>query len=522
MTSNRGGRPATGSIKWRAGQWWARVTLPNGSRPWVDLDPNILRDDVAGAKACAAQVSADARNPEAPRVKARVKETVGEFAGRWLADREGRVKSLRSDRARLRDHVLSLIGTDDVRAIGRERIELVRDDLDRKIARAELSWKTAANVWTCVTSLFDDAVNAKRRELRVREDNPCRDVKPPDRGAKKQKQFLWPSEAVQLFECRRVPLRWRRAVAVAIYTFARDGELRALEWSDVDLAHGTISITRAYNQNTKRVEQTKTGDTRRFTIEPALLPLLEAMHREAGGKGHVLSLAPQGNMARKLRLYLKRAGVTRPELLEASPTRKPMTAHDLRATGLTWLAVRGDEPLRIMQRAGHASFGTTQGYIRTAEAIRQGFGEPFPPLPACLLSGPGVSSRVSVLPRSGSRDAEKTAAAQYRRRDSNPTEEPIPEPGKDAGSSMPPDVAGDESAPGSRPLAAGSHPSERPEPKPEASERPSVAVLRAKLDAAIVAEAWHAVKAIRERIAEAERDEADASGKVVSLDARRR
>jgi hypothetical protein len=44
-------------------------------------------------------------------------------------------------------------------------------------------------------------------------------------------------------------------------------------------------------------------------------------------------------------------------------------------------------------------------------------------------------------------------------------------------------------------------------------------VLRRKLDRAIMAEAWDAVKAIRERIAEVERA---AAGNVVALDARRR
>lgn len=63
------------------------------------------------------------------------------------------------------------------------------------------------------------------------------------------------------------------------------------------------------------------------------------------------------------------------------PHDKAAGFHDLRATGLTWMAVRGDEPLRIMQRAGHEDFATTQIYIRTAEAVRDGFGAPFPPLP---------------------------------------------------------------------------------------------------------------------------------------------
>lgn len=58
-----------------------------------------------------------------------------------------------------------------------------------------------------------------------------------------------------------------------------------------------------------------------------------------------------------------------------------------RARACNWMAVRGDEPLKIMQRAGHTDFRTTQLYVREAEAVREGFGDVFPPLPESLLGG---------------------------------------------------------------------------------------------------------------------------------------
>lgn len=82
---------------------------------------------------------------------------------------------------------------------------------------------------------------------------------------------------------------------------------------------------------------------------------------------------------------LPHANVTRHELHHTDETRKALTWHDLRATGITWTAIRGDDPLHIQHRAGHTSFSTTQGYIRQAEAVREGFGDVFPPL-AVLLS----------------------------------------------------------------------------------------------------------------------------------------
>jgi hypothetical protein len=45
----------------------------------------------------------------------------------------------------------------------------------------------------------------------------------------------------------------------------------------------------------------------------------------------------------------------------------------------------GDEPLRIMQRAGHSAFETTKICLREAENLSAGFGNVFPALPPDLL-----------------------------------------------------------------------------------------------------------------------------------------
>jgi integrase len=227
-------------------------------------------------------------------VPATVTETVAEYAKRWLADREGRVNAIRDDRSRIRDHVLPTLGPLDVRTFDRDDVEGLRDELDAKITKGALAWKTVACVWTLVTSMCGDMVSAKKREFRMRSDNPCRDVKPPERGARKAKQYLYPSELLTFVSCEAVPLRWRRAVALAVYLFPRDGELRELRWDaggDVDVERGVLSITRALNARTGKAESTKSGETRRFAVEPSVLPLLRAMHAESKGRGDRRRLA---------------------------------------------------------------------------------------------------------------------------------------------------------------------------------------------------------------------------------------
>jgi hypothetical protein len=118
-----------------------------------------------------------------------------------------------------------------------------------------------------------------------------------------------------------------------------------------------------------------------------------------------VKLEDDRHLSRVLRRLLTVAKVERAELYASDLTRKPITWHDLRATGLTWLAVRGEEPLRIKQRAGHTAFAMTEKYIREGEAVRDGFGDVFPPLPEDLLGGVSLAESLSGPP-----DAHDTAS----------------------------------------------------------------------------------------------------------------
>ena len=252
---------------------------------------------------------------------------------------------VRTDRIVLDLHVHPTIGRLGIAAVTRTDLKRLVETLDEKVRSGALSWKTATNVWMTVRALFRDAQGAKRVDLCVRDDNPADGVAGPDEGAKKAKQYLYLSEFLTLVSCDRVPIRWRRLFALAAYTYTRPGELAALEWGDVDLEHGTIHVHKSIDRVRKSdVGSTKTETARRVPIEPELLPLLRVLRDRAGGKGAVCSMPSPGMLSRKLRLYLERAGVTRPELLVPTPTSKAMTFYDLRATGITWCAVRGDVP----------------------------------------------------------------------------------------------------------------------------------------------------------------------------------
>lgn len=396
-------RPATGSPRWNAkdGRWEARVTLIGGDRKPVVMsgiarcvNGTPLKDSPRDCEHCAharrrAQLISDqARaNGAVPESTA---ETLNEWSVRWFADRERRgLTSVRDDRSHYTLHAAELLGTIAIAVVSREDLERFVERLDRKVLAGEISWKTAGNIWGTVSKMFDDAANAKARDLRARDDNPAKEVRGPDQGDDRAKQFLYPSEFLAFVECPIVPMIWKRAAAVAIYCVPRDGEQRVLTAEAIDREHGTIHVHKAWNRRARVEKSTKTGATRRFSMEANVLPLMEYLC-DAAGEGPLVPMPSERDMSRGLKRWLRKAGVTREELFTDTATTKSLTWHDLRATGLTWMAVRGDEPLKIMQRAGHKDFATTQIYIRTAESVRVGFGEVFPPLPPGLFTPEGV------------------------------------------------------------------------------------------------------------------------------------
>jgi hypothetical protein len=223
------------------------------------------------------------------------------------------------------------------------------------------------------------------------------------------------------------------------------------------------------------------------------------------------------HMSRGLRRWLRVAKVDRAALHIGTPTQKALTWHDLRATGLTWMAVRGDDPLKIRQRAGHSTFSTTELYVREAEAVREGFGDPFPVLPETLLGGSGGIATSFAPMRNLAPDPAKIEAILER--DTSLETEPknSPETGKHAA----PSIVGDAPQRETTLAPQTSRPS-KSEPRSTVlgdAQPLTLDLLRCKLDAAIVAEAWDAVKAIRERMVEVERE---AAGNLVRLEAHRR
>lgn len=404
--------------QWRDGMWKVRVTDPNPDavprRPWVPIEGVPLSDPALAQRKANVIVEIVRANGI---VSITGGETVDAWIGRWFSWRESRVERVKTARGQYDLHVRAVVGHLPMSAIGPEHGRRIVDVLDALVAAGKMEWKTAINVWSIMSKAMKDAAGAKSESLRVLEANPFAGVAGPDRGQAKQRQYLYPEDLLALVACEAIPLWRRRVYAFAVYSYVRAGELAALRWPDVDAVRGHVSVHDAVSRYGKRSEEaarraggdgTKSEQARRYTLEPEILPMLQAMLEEADDvAGLVFQKLPpyhgRDGQAPTLRADLLKAGVRRAALHESTRTRKRLTFHDLRATACTWAAIRGDSPMKIMARSGHETLEVLMGYVREAEAVRDGFGDVFPPLPAELGGGeiecPGSVPSVPELPK---------------------------------------------------------------------------------------------------------------------------
>jgi hypothetical protein len=229
--------------------------------------------------------------------------------------------------------------------------------------------------------------------------DPSVGVQAPEKGGATSKVYPYPSEYLALASCEDVPLKWRELHTIAAYTYARPGELRVLEWSDVDLEDQQLHITKDWDYQNACNKTPKTDEMRHPPIEPSLLPLLRRMRERAKGKGLVVPLLSQVNeddLGEITRRHFAAAECRRPRLYKRSKCERHIVFRSWRDAGITWAIVRGDDIVKVQRRAGHKRLETTMRYVVEAENRGATFGTPFPRLPASLLESSKSASKLTA------------------------------------------------------------------------------------------------------------------------------
>lgn len=184
----------------------------------------------------------------------------------------------------------------------------------------------------------------------------------PKPGAQKAKVCLYPDEDRKLLGCVEIPLVRRLFYGFLAREGMRAGEAHALRWTDLDVERGAV-----------RLDSNKTDDARAWALDPGVTRALVAWRSVLSSQGKVPPLVFAGlshsRAADVLRLDLRLAGVTRPELYETSKNRQPIRVHDLRATMVTLSLANDRTEGWISARTGHRSSAMIARYRRAAQTM---------------------------------------------------------------------------------------------------------------------------------------------------------
>lgn len=169
---------------------------------------------------------------------------------------------------------------------------------------------------------------------------------------------LTASEAQKLLiEAKHLGHRFYTVWAIALFTGMRSGELYALRWDDVDLEHNRIFVTRSWCSKAG-FGPTKSQKNRVVPVSQSLRDLLLEIKASQLQKGQSEFVLPHlsewqgGTQALVLRDFCKSIGIT------------PVKFHDLRATFITQMLMRGVPLAQVMSIVGHNQLKTTNTYLR--------------------------------------------------------------------------------------------------------------------------------------------------------------
>jgi integrase len=272
------------------------------------------------------------------------KETFGEFSARWFETyvrANNKSSEQRSKRIILRRHLEPWFGEIVLARIKPSEIEMYKSF---KLSQG-LSSKTINNhlavLGKCLRTAVEwEVIMVMPKMKTLRTPPPPFDV-------------LTPNEARRLLSDATRPM-WRDMVRVALRTGMRRGELCALDWSDIDVASGLITVRRRVYRG--EVDSPKNN---RIHYIPMTDDLRVLFASAPGRRGYIFPRTTglpvaESTMTRELAHMCQRVGI------------RPIGWHVLRHTFASRLVSEGVPLPAVKELLGHASITMTMRYTHLA------------------------------------------------------------------------------------------------------------------------------------------------------------
>jgi integrase len=235
-----------------------------------------------------------------------------------------------------------------------------------KMLDAGLSPNSVRRYHSRLKSCLDLAVKQGKIEI-----NPCRRVELP-RAKKPKNACLEEEEVHKLLEACSEHQLLKTLVPLALASSAREGELLALTWQDVDLEAGILrinkSLSRGLDQHGRQTissRETKTESSVREILLPSFAVDALRLHRNEQREWDLSS----GRRNRANLIFCTRNGTpiyanNMTRIFKRFATRLGLghvTFHDLRHTSATMLLEDGASAIAVQQRLGHSDIKITLG-----------------------------------------------------------------------------------------------------------------------------------------------------------------
>ena len=279
--------------------------------------------------------------------------TVGEYLAGWLRDISApavRPRTLEGYQDHVRAYISPRIGRVPLARLTPNQVQSMESELVRSGGRGgrSLSPRTVCQTHRVLHKALEDAV---RMGLVSR--NVCRLVDPPRFPRHEVRTLAW-GEVIRLLEQVDNPLL-RTLFLLAVHTGLRRSELCGLEWGDVDLERGVLSVRRGLvvQASGPRLREPKSGRGRVVVLTEESAEALAGLRDRRSGNGDFVFCRRDGTPLKPdwvtyaFRRAARRAGFL------------GLRLHDLRHTHASLMLSEGVHLKVVSERLGHSSVAVT-------------------------------------------------------------------------------------------------------------------------------------------------------------------
>lgn len=314
------------------GRWIGRLSDGHGGHRYVT---GVDKKDVQRRLRALARSTISRRAPV---------ETVGAFLARWLdetASRTLRPRTLESYRVIVQKHIAPAVGHIDL-------VDLTPLDVQAMLNGIDRSPQTVAHARKVLSASLQQALRWGLVERNVAR------LVPAPRVTRRELHPLSAAEARAFLKATRARPQWPLYV-LALTTGMRRGELLALQWRDIDLTRGTVTVTATLRQLSRYQfvrEEPKTDRSRR-TLPLSRLAVSALREHPATSTLFVFSRPdgrpwPPAEVTRRFQADLAASGL------------RHQRFHDLRHAAAALMLDRSGGDLRMVQSVlGHSTIQTT-------------------------------------------------------------------------------------------------------------------------------------------------------------------